>query len=135
MHKMAATLVLAIIAGACTRTRDSSPAFTEQWRRQTEAARAEQKAREEAARAIVGDEDDAVRVRTDEEGRPKLEMGGERVRADVDVKGGAPRMRLRYELKWGGTKRDMPSQLPRPKAEEESEPEEEVEEEDNREKD
>ncbi len=123
MNKMAAILVLTVIAGACTRTKDSSPAFTEQWRRETEAARAEQRTRERARGTIIGDEDDAVRVGTDERGRPRVEVGGERVRADVDVRGGEPRVQLRYEMKWGGARRDMPSQIPRPGTEEEPESE------------
>ena len=127
MYKMTAVLVLAMLVGACAHTPVSSPAFSEQWRRETEAARAEQKMREEATDAIVGEEDDLVRVGTDERGRPRVEMGGERVRADVDVRGGEPRVQLRYEMKWGGGRRDMPSQLPRPRTEEEAEPEEDDE--------
>jgi hypothetical protein len=76
---------------------------------------AEEKARKEKEKEdpLLGEEDDAVTVRTDEKGRPKVQLGKDRIHADVDVKSGEPRVRFRYKLKWRPGEKDMPDTIPR----------------------
>lgn len=87
---------------------------------------AEEKARKQTQEVLVGDEDDKVTVRADEKGRPKVQLGKDRLHADVDVKSGEPRVRFRYKLKWRPGEKDMPETIPRISAESKSLSEEEA---------
>lgn len=113
MPRFLAALLLSPCLVACMHTPESPPAFTETWYDKTQDVMAEEKARNQAKEILMGDERDAVTVRADESGRPKLQVGKDRIHADVDIKSGDPRVRLRYKLKWGHGEKTMPSSIPK----------------------
>lgn len=113
MRRISMIAALALLLVACAHTTDAPPAFTDTWYDKTRDVMAEEKARKQAQEVLLGDEDDAVTVRADEKGRPKVQVGKDRIHADVDVKSGDPRVRLRYKLKWRPGKKDMPETVPR----------------------
>lgn len=113
MRRISVIPVFALFFVACAHTTDAPPAFTDTWYDKTKDVMAEEKARKQTQEILLGDEDDAVTVRADEEGQPKVQVGKDRLHADVDVKSGGARVRLRYKLKWGPGKKDMPETVPR----------------------
>ncbi len=113
MFRLVTISLLAVCALGCVHTLDSPPAFTDTWYDKTQDALAEDKVRKRTQEILLGDEGDAVTVRADESGRPRLQVGKDRIHADVDVKSGDPRVRLRYKLKWGYGEKDMPEHIPR----------------------
>jgi len=112
MPRVVAISLFVLLIVGCVHTTESPPVFTETWHDKTRDAMAEDKARKQAQEILLGDESDTVTVRADEEGRPKVQVGKDRLHADVDVKSGEPRVRLRYKLKWGHAGKDMPSSIP-----------------------
>ena len=113
MRRILLILLVIPLFVACAHRAESPPAFTETWHDKSQDAMAEERARKKTQEVLIGEEDDAVTVRADEQGRPKVQVGKDRVHADVDVKGGAPRVRLRYKLKWGHGEKDMPDSIPK----------------------
>ncbi|HPJ98256.1 MAG TPA: hypothetical protein PKW60_02110 [Candidatus Hydrogenedentes bacterium] len=113
MPRLLAAFLLALCGFGCAHDTGSPPVFTKPWYDKTQAAMTEDKARKEAQGVLLGDENNAVSLRADEEGRPRLQIGKDRVHADLDVKSGDPRVRLRYKLQWGHGEKDMPEHIPR----------------------
>lgn len=113
MLRLVTISLLAVGVLGCVHATDSPPAFTDTWYDKTQDVLAEDKARKRTQEILLGDPDDAVTVRADESGRPRLQVGKDRIHADVDVKSGDPRVRLRYKLKWGYGEKDMPEHIPR----------------------
>lgn len=122
---LAVSLLLALCGLGCAHDTGTPAAFTKPWHDKTQASMAEDKAREKSQGVLLGNEGNAVTVRADEEGRPRLQVGKDRVHADLDVKGGDPRVRLRYKLQWGHGEKDMPKEIPRLRPAPESSPESE----------
>ena len=123
MFRLVTISLLTVGVLGCVHATDSPPAFTETWYDKTQDAMAEDRARRRTQEILLGDQDDAVTVRADESGRPRLQVGKDRIHADVDVKSGDPRVRLRYKLKWGYGEKDMPGYIPKIPAAPESTPE------------
>lgn len=105
-----ASLFAALWLVGCAHSPSPAPVFSDEWGRQSERTRSERRSRSGGSLTLFGDDKGGrVAVKSDEREGTRVRVGGdEGVQADVDMKGGAPRMKLRYNLRWGDPGRRLP---------------------------
>lgn len=92
-------LVLATVLG-CGHSPNESIAFTDEWA--TEVSRSKAQDKENSEIVLIGKKQGVhAGIRVDEEGKPQVSIGKNAgLRTDLNVKHGAPSIKVKYELKW-----------------------------------
>jgi len=103
---LCAAVVLVLTPLGCVTTDTESPAFTHRWSKEVERYNNRKGKTPQGIPLSKKGARVKAKIAVDEEGKPKLQLGGEEgVSADVNVSGGDAKVKLKYKKGWGNHRR------------------------------